>query len=643
MSRLLRKEFVQLFPIGYLWFAIIALGYLGEFFTKRLDEETFSSFCEGYCDPGSSLAVAILTILFSLVTAWSLFPREHDESTIDFLRALPVSRTSLYLSKVLAAWLLMCVVHAAVYVLDLALLATNPESIGGRFYADVWLTMLLRDCLFSFIIISHGVVLSWFRTTGLALYVIYLLLLMWVESNSGSAGLWSVFRVLHNEYDGSRLLVDTKAILVHTGIALVLLILGYRLWSRTESSRTAGLGSSRGRGLVRGALFLTGFAALSLVLMYQVGTGSGLIEGEEIRVESTEHYRFSYAEADEATLLYIAQHADDDLALLGELLGAESLPAIRVDLTAQSEHAAGLAKWKKVLMDLSKFQSDESQRRVLSHESAHVMQAVLSDRALSRQFEASRFFIEGMAQYTSFVIVPEQARRSSNWEIAAIAYQRQNIRFSDLIDSDFGSRFDPELYYSLGDLWTQAVVDTCGEPVLGNFLRAAGREGAPLGLSPLAFWRDTFKVIGCELDSVNARWRQSMMKIADAVPSDEYPWFDQIRVERIVEDDIVRVEARLINVDPAVAIQDDVVSMVRAELPSRYLIRVASDAQFSASVDPVSRGRLEGEGDSLKVVFDIPGRRISGTRFRFQLGYAPYEDSRYFYEQWQSGSAQAGR
>jgi len=172
MSRLLRKEFVQLLPIAFLWLAIIVLGYLSEFFTTRSDEQTFSSFCEGYCDPGTSVTVAVLTILFALVTAWSLFPREHDESTIDFLRALPVSRISLYLSKVMAAWLLLIVVHVLVYVLDLVLLAANPESIGGRFYADVWFTLLWRDCLFSFIIICHGVVLSWFRTTGLALYVV---------------------------------------------------------------------------------------------------------------------------------------------------------------------------------------------------------------------------------------------------------------------------------------------------------------------------------------------------------------------------------------------------------------------------------------------------------------------------------------
>ena len=65
-------------------------------------------------------------------------------------------------------------------------------------------------------------------------------------------------------------------------------------------------------------------------------------------------------------------------------------------------------------MDLDTFETDRSQARVLSHESAHVMQSVLSERALARHFGAARFFVEGMAQYTSFAIVPEEERRTSN-------------------------------------------------------------------------------------------------------------------------------------------------------------------------------------------------------------------------------------
>lgn len=64
---------------------IMVLNYAIQFFTERFDEQTFSSWCEGYCDYDSDAKVIIFAALIALVTAYSLFPREHDDATIDFL------------------------------------------------------------------------------------------------------------------------------------------------------------------------------------------------------------------------------------------------------------------------------------------------------------------------------------------------------------------------------------------------------------------------------------------------------------------------------------------------------------------------------------------------------------------------------
>ena len=188
MIALLAKELRQLAPIAWLWLAILAFGYATRFFTERIDEQTFSGWCEGYCDPGTGALIAAVLILLTTVTAYSLFPREHDDSTIDFLRALPLSRGRIFVAKVLAGWLLLCGVNVLSYGIDAVLLASNPESLGGRFLGQVWWTLLWRDCAFAFVILSHGVLLSWFRTTGLVVYALYVLLLMWYESTQGSAG-----------------------------------------------------------------------------------------------------------------------------------------------------------------------------------------------------------------------------------------------------------------------------------------------------------------------------------------------------------------------------------------------------------------------------------------------------------------------
>lgn len=640
MIRILFKEGRQLFPIACLWLSVLVLGYLTKFSTERLDEQTFSSWCDGYCDYNSGATVVILTALFALVTAYSLFPREHDDSTIDFLRALPVSRSKIFIGKVLAAWLLLCFINVLSYSVDYFLLGANPESIGGRFYPQVWTTLLWRDCLVAFIFLSHGVLLSWFRTLGLLLYAIYLLVILWAESQFGTSGIWSVFTLLSNEYDGSKLLVNAKALSIHAGIALGFLLVAARLWSVTESSASGGKQSTLGMTIFRVLLSVSGFVLLAGVLIYRVGVGTGTPTTSDLRVATTEHYRFVYKASREETVQYMLEHAEADYEALAELLGVTDLPSIRVDLSAQSEHAAGLATWKKIQMDLNAFESDVSQRRVLSHETTHVLQAVESDRALARNHSAAKFFIEGMAQYTSFDVVPELERRNSNWQLAAISWKRQNIEFLDLIDAaGFGERFDPELHYSLGDLWTRAFVSNCGDSAMGDFLRAAGREEASKDLAPVVFWRDTTAQINCDLDTVNELWRVQMEALYAEVEQQLFPVFTDVVIDESGPSNQISITAKLSPYEPGNKAVDASANIEATGItaPSRFIVRIgAASTRVAAGVDPVFRGQLLEDGE--RVNFKVPRNMVTGTRFRYQLGFTPSAGSRYYYEQWQRGS-----
>ena len=645
MIALIAKELRQLQPIAWLWLGLLALGYAVQLTGERVDEETFGSWCEGYCDPGTSPFVAAFIILFTLITAYALFPREHDESTIDFLRALPIPRSRIYLAKVIAASLLLVAVNLVSYGIDAALLASNPESLGGRFVGQVWWTLLWRDCVFALVILAHGIVLSWFRTVGLVVYALYVILLLWLESTTGSAGLWSVFGMLANDYEGQSLVVDARAIAVHVGVALVLLVVGHRLWSRTVSAAGGGAVPGRGRGarFVRGSAFALGFVALAGVALYRVGEETGALPDEALDVVETEHYRFVYRKSDARVVAYVVEHAEEDLARVAAVLGASEIPRIRVDLATSSQHAAGLAKWKKIRMDLGAFEDDVSQRRVLAHEATHVLQSTESDRALARHFGTTRFFIEGMAQHVSFEVVPEPARRAANHALAAIVKARQDIGFDDLIDAAaFGERFDPELYYSLGDTWAGALVAVCGEASLGDFLRAAGRDEAPRRIGGELFWRDTFREIGCELDAVNSAWAERMGRALAELDPRPFPVFDDIVVVRDDAAGVVRITARLAPADGAEG-------LIR---PVRAVVRIRADGAFCGAIDPVVRGTLEGEGEALRASFAVPFAAVPDSRFEYQLGYEPVAgtgvatgigegaaDSRVLYDGWRTGSA----
>lgn len=683
MNALVLKELRQLLPIAWLWIAILVFSYLTRVFTERIDEETFASWCEGYCEAGSQPMLAALAIIFTLVTAYSLFPREHDESTIDFLRALPLSRWQIHAGKFLAGWLLMIGINVLSYGIDALLLASNPESLGGRFMTQVWWTLLWRDCVFAFVILSHGIILSWFRTTGLVVYALYVILLLWYESSSGSAGLFSVFGMLTNAYDGQRLVVDARAIGVHVVIAVVLLFVGYRLWSRTESATVSGnVAGERSR---RGTLvpIATGIAAFVLLIMfnlYRVGTGSGMVAEEGLVQTATDQYRFVYRTEDKETVDYLLTHADADFAEVGRWLGIDELPLVRVDLSAASEHAAGLAKWKKIRMDLNSFEADVSQRRVLAHEATHVLQALESKRALTRHFAAAQFFIEGMAQHVSFEVVPEPARRASNHALAAVAQTRHEIRFEDLVDGqEFARRFDAELYYSLGDLWSLALVETCGDDILGDFLRAAARDDAPREMSADRFWRDTFRETGCDLDTVNSNWYTRVKGVLETVDQARFPRFGEVSIRRdaaagmlVIEADLVPAGAGERSSDETGAGAGDGASERSGEptgertgkrtgertgeysggekvagiiAPRRVVVRIGDEDRIAGGVDPSFRGELSTTDGRSVARFTIPENAISRELFRYQLGYQPTQEgegssgSRLYYDVWNEGSA----
>lgn len=638
MRALILKEFRQLLPICWLWLAVVAMGFASRFISTRVDEESFSGWYDGYLAVGSDPMIAAVAALVGLVTAWSLFPREVDDSTIDFLRALPVSRTQVFIGKYLAAVLLLTVLTIFSYSMDALVLAWNPESIGGRFYPQVFFTLMWRDILFSAIVIAHGVLISWFRITGLVIYVIYLLAIAWLESSAGGAGLFSVLSMLSNEYHGSHLIVDTRAILVHACVAILLLVIAHSLWARTPSARSGGKQRSRAGGFLRAVMFLVAFIGLGGALLTVTATENGSLVDDSLAVATTNHYRFAFHPADERAVDYVLTYADEDFRTLGDLLGTDELPMVRVNLAAASEHAAGLATWKTIRMDLDTFEQDVSQRRVLSHESVHVLQSVLSNRALMRHFGATRFFVEGMAQYLSFAIVPEEERRASNRAIAAVAWQRQDIRFEDMMSPEFASRHDPDLYYSLGDLWTESFVAVCGEPALGDFLRAAGREDVPRSLSGSVFWHDTLRYIGCELEEVNERFRRDMQALYDATDRSRFPLFESARVTRL-DDGRVRIVATL----TAEQGEDgESRPLDPADLPARFTVRVGGNASFVAAVDPVFRGRVDAQDeqvDELRVIYELPARAVPRSRFEYQLGYSPYADSRVWYDTRRTGTA----
>lgn len=626
MMRLVQKELKQLLPFTFLWLCLVVLFYGAELATVRVDEESYASWCKAYCDVGTNVDLVLFTVLFYMIAAYSLFPREFDESTVDFLRSLPIGRKKIFISKVLAAWLLLTLLVIVDRLLQGAVLAFNSQTITGKSYWTNDLSFFIRDCLFALVIVSHGVFISWFRTTGLIIYSLYLIGLILLEQAAGVSGIYNIFSFFDNEYDGQRLLIDWPVINFHLFVALVLLIAAYFMWTNTDSRpRTPGSGKL---AKVLPILFsVVGFLVVTGWMIGMLQTTSDESSQSDIQRLSTSHYDFSYRSVNEAAMLKLETFAEQDYDELVNLLTAQNEPVIQADMTSDSEHALGLATWKKIRMVLtSEDEVDPLYRRVLSHETAHVFQSVESNRALTKAANSVGFFVEGMAQYTSFSIVPDVQSRESNWMISAVAWQRHNIKFEQLANrSVFESLYDPELLYGIGDIWVDALARACGETAIGDFLRATGRNNAPPNIAGVAFWRNHLQHIGCELELVNDQWRKLMQDLVEERAIGAFPHFENVVVSRASKDGLINIQAQLRPGETGV-------------LPEFYYLRVQSETKLAKSVSPVLRGKLVRDGDEARVEFSVLPRLIDGKRFSYQLGYTPLPDSRHYFDRWRSGA-----
>jgi len=625
MVSLVLKEWRQLRPISIMWLALMVIGFATLLFTNRFDEMHYLELCQDYCDAGVDYATTIAYAIFVIIVAYSLFPREHDESTIDFLKSLPVSRGSIFIAKVLAAWMLIVVLLLVEYVVSYLLSTLRTESIDGKNYYWITLNFVWREWVYAFVLLAHGIFLSWFRTLGLVIYAAYLTLVLTLEKLGVAVGPYNVLRILSNEYHGQNLVVASETIITQVAIAVFLLVVSYFLWSRTESRAATKTSNGRFRIWLNRVVAVGAFTAISILIFSQLlGQQQGLVS-TDLKVVETKHYRFVYNPVREPTVEFLQEHADVDLQMLADLLNTDANTLhIQADLTSDSAHAAGLAQWKKIEVNLDSFETDVEQRRVLSHETAHVFQSVLSNRRINNHGNAAKFFVEGMAQQLSFTVLPLVDARSQNWSNAAVAMSRQNIRFEDLIDATtFATKFDAELVYSIGDLWAESMVSVCGIESFGDWLRAIGRPDAATDIPALLFWNDSMQYINCDISAVNRAWHALAEEILASVDQQLYPEFSNIAVTQDVESNTILITAN-----------------VSSDGPLNFRIRVSDPIAFGKVIDPIFNGRIlnQGSDEPIQVEYRIPRRVVSGSRFQFQLGFVAEAGARIFYDRWQSAS-----
>ncbi len=633
MSALLRKELRGLLPVWVL--VLFVLGVLDLAFTPlsaRPDEQTWTALNPDIL-PGAGAGHALVLLVLGLVVAYSAFPREHDEQTIELLYCLPIPRGGIFLAKLLAGAIVLGSGVAFEQGVHALLVLPNTQSFTGeQWRAAVALRLALLHGAFAGIVLCHGLLLSFARKFGLIAVAMAGFAALLVRERAPQLVWLDPTRLLALRYEGATLVLPWEELGLHAGFALVSLALAYALWMG-PAQRFGELYAAAHRGSARAVVGCCGTTLVIgslLGLLIAIGASTDEEEEEEpVRYVAfqtadaeTAHYRFRYPVNLRERALGLIGGADAAYEAVRAALGAADGPPIVADLTETSGDHAGIASWQKIRVGLVGAADERRLLRVFHHETVHAFQFRESDRRMGDNAGATRFFAEGLAEYLAFELVPDPEERRRSRQAALAVWRRQRARFAELADDEaWSARRDTNAVYALGETWVAALVEVGGPEAPGRVLRAMARPDAPRGLAPLPFWQDTLQAAGYGLEQVDAAWR--------------------LLLERLAAEEAALLEALPALGGGVAEVEEDFVLLLatldRPPLPgARYTLRVRAHAGARDTETFTFDGvQLTPE----EVEFWVPRGFLEGRTFQYQFGQTLPGDAGGnwpYYEEWQT-------
>ncbi|NLD38453.1 MAG: ABC transporter permease subunit [Desulfatiglans sp.] len=630
---LIKKEIRQLLPIAILLILFFTEKLISEPFFGRLDEKSWSGICE-YLEPDIPVPISLFLMILCLMTAYALFPREHDDMTIEYLYSLPVSRSAVFISKYIAALSILCgsLMLGCITEWILQLFNSQPYT-GDQFNLRTGVTAYFLMAIFNFIMLSHGLLLSFFRRFGLLL-----LGMIWVFISSFKEKLpfleyLNIFNVTKMEYYGQTLLVPWKLLYINTGIAVISLLIAGFLWATPAEQFTMWYRQffKKRIGTIIGiatsiAVFIFFVTIVDRPMKDEME--KNLMKEQYISFKtatfSTEHYNLTYPQNLRETAHELIGRADEVYVRTRDFLFAQDSGPIAADLTEESNEHAGIAALYKIRMDIRKTKKLEDRLRVFAHETTHVFAILESNRKINDYWNSTLFFNEGLAEHVSYTLFPDEEKLEAKNLLSVTTWKRNKITFDDLADMEsFKKRYSEELFYTLGHLWVKAISDTYGDKTISDTLRALGREGAPTNLGSHLLWQDTLQAIDCDLEKVNTTWIKLLNDLS-------------IKYEKRIEA-LPRLSGGVVGKEKGETI---LTATLDRELPPGnllFIVRYRKDSSVKHEDTHMVFGQIQWNKEPLEVRFSIPSYRLIGRRFEYQFGYfINHKDFPYF-EAWQSG------
>ncbi len=458
----------------------------------------------------------IVLLFFSLLLGSGLLLREVSDGTLHFLDGLPVSRSRIFFAKLAAGFLVLCMVPVLDLFPDAFFGFLSRTSVDPPYPWPFLARFLLLSAFAALSLLCTVSALAmlgrWFAlVAGLTFLAVLSLLIRgvdWVEYLKPTA--------LVPKQAGAQILIPWRHVAAQGGVALVALAIA---WLRFQNigARSRDAMDSAGP-LMRFVLVLSRIAVpvvwiAVIVLMIRFSgpepEESANPGGETAFVsDKTSHYEFLYRGSQRKEIKPLLAYADWTFTMVADFFGVPARSErIVADLDSPiPSHTAGVTNWTKIRVRVSPGETEPAFRRVLGHETAHVIMQEIGGQPFVHEGNSTRFFNEGMATAVeSRHFDPDLG--ASLHRFGAAAVSRGPVPFSSLCDDDeLGKTRDPAIAYPLGCAFSEALIRVCGDHAPARVLEEFKRARFNGSAKGETLWREIFQGCGYSLDAVTAAY-----------------------------------------------------------------------------------------------------------------------------------------
>jgi len=525
MLTLLAKELRALRPIVVFIVCYELVGLCAVFWTEFPDRLTLEK--QLTKEHGAS-DISFSLVFIGLVLCAGLLVRERDDGTLSFLDGLPVTRTRLFLGKLLAAFLILGAVLGFEVGVGALFHLLSRDSLETAFPWPLLGALLGVHAVLAFAFTGVALALSFLRRW----MFLVLALLVWVfilarQFRVPHLDLFDPFVLATPALHAGRWIVpwaNVGALLGVGALGLLIALIGFRALGDGAWTITRRLSRSLALRIVAGlgtALIPLAWIGVLVWLGSNAASESdpdwNPAAGNPTITTDTSHYAFVHRQSQQTQVQTLADRGGEIQTKVATFLHGPPLQIVVDTTSSLARHNAGQAYWLKIKMQLDPDEDSAEDAAVLAHETTHVYLDQISDFKLVGVFPSVRFFHEGLASYLEhrFFRGAEELREFRRAGVVSHAWQP--VTFESLADDDtFRRERSANLVYPLGEIFCAAIVQLHGDEALPKIVRAFARPGAPKGLEHLELWQDTLQSCGYSLEAVLAEFRRTLDELAAA-------------------------------------------------------------------------------------------------------------------------------